>query len=112
MAEIIFILLFAVPAILGLAEIIHTVKLWIVASGSPKKRVLVVIPDDKDFPEQILSSYEEIKWQGSKLAEKIVVVDTLLCEESKQECKALAKKLGIEICSNSELCYVIIKEAE
>lgn len=112
MAEIIFILIFAVPAILGLAEIIHTFKLWLVSSESGGKRVLILVPDNEGFAKQILGAYEELRWHGSKFAEKIVVLDDLLDDENKIECKAITDKLNLEISGLSELSDVIIRGGE
>lgn len=101
MTEIVINVMFAIPAVLGLAEIIHAVKLWLLKPKSEGKRILVLIPDTDDFEGQILSLYEQFKWQGKKLADKIVVVDYFVDE--KEECKRITGELKMEVCSLSEL---------
>ena len=101
MAEIVFNVVFAIPAILGMSEIIHSVKLWLLKPKNKGKRIMVLIPDTDDFESQILSLYEQLKWQGKRLADKIVVVDCFVNE--KEECKRIAENSGIEVCSLSEL---------
>ncbi len=108
MAEIIFIIIFAVPAILGISEIIHSLRLWLVSSKSSGEKVLVLVPDDEGFSKQILGAFEESKWCGNRLANKIVVVDDLLSEENKKECREITSKLGLEICNISELSNIVI----
>ncbi len=112
MAEIVFILVFAFPAVLGMAELIHTAKLWLVSSRHNPKRVMIVVPDNNNFEKQIMGVYEDFKWQGSKYAQRIVVMDNLLNGENKKECAALAAKLGFEICSVVELEDLVKREAE
>ena len=101
MAEIVLNVVFAIPAVLGLAEIIHAVKLWLLKPKNKGKRIIVLIPDTDDFERQILSLYEQFKWQGKRLADKIVVVDYFV--DKKEECKRITEDLGIEVCQLSEL---------
>lgn len=103
MAEVIFILVFSIPAILGLAEILHTVKLLLVYPKRKGNKILVIVPDDENFVKQIMNVAEQGRWHGSHYAEKIVVLDTLLSEENKKECALLARKLNLEVCSKAEL---------
>ena len=100
MAEIVLNLVFAVLAILGLAEIIHFFKMWLLKPANNGKRIMVLVPDD-DFERQILSVYEQFKWQGEKFANKILVVDCL--PEHREECKKITDELGIEFCEASKL---------
>ncbi len=106
MAEIILNLVFAIPAVLGLAEIIHSVKMWLLKPKNIGKRILVLIPNTEDFEKQILSAYEQLKWQGKKIADKVVVVDYLV--DQKEECKRLTEELGIEFCALSELTENVV----
>ncbi len=108
MAEVIFILFFAFPAILGLAEMLHTVRLWFVAASKCGKKILVVIPDDDNFERQLTSVFEEGKWQGERLAHKIVVVNSFLTGPNQKECELLAEKFGFKICSKGGLCDIVL----
>ncbi|MBQ6847898.1 MAG: hypothetical protein IJO62_03160 [Clostridia bacterium] len=112
MAEIVFILVFAFPAILGLAEILHSIRLWFMSSGKKGKRILIVVPDNENYLKQILGIYEQSKWQGEKLAEKVIVLDTLLDCENYKECEKLVKRLNFEMCSKSKILDIVIKEEQ
>ncbi len=112
MGEIVFILVFAFPAILGLAEILHSVRLWFMSSGKKGKRILVIFPDNEDFAKQILGTYEQAKWHGERLAQRIIIVDTLLDETNRKECKKLVKSLDLKMCSQSKVLDVLIKEVQ
>lgn len=101
MAEIVLNLVFAVPAMLGLAEIIHSFKMWLLKPKDKGKRIMVLIPDANDFEKQILSVYEQLKWQGEKFANKILVLDCLPLH--REECEKITKELGIEFCEASKL---------
>ena len=106
MTEIVLNLLFVIPAILGLAEIIHSSKMWFLNPRTKGKRIMVLIPDANDFEKQILSAYEQLKWQGKKFANKILVVDCL--PQNREECKRITEKLGIELCELSELTDKVV----
>ena len=106
MAEFVFILILVFPAILGLSEMLHIFKKWVLASGKSGNRVMIIIPDDKNFQKELMYAFEESKWQGEKLAQKIIVLDTCLCIENKEECALLAKKFGFEVYSKSQLANI------
>ena len=103
MAEIILLVVFSVPAILGLAEIIHSVKLFLVSPKIRESGVLVILPDNSNFDRQLLNAAEQRNWYGSRFAKEILVLDSLLDEENKTECRKLADRLGLGICDGSGL---------
>lgn len=103
MAEIVFIFIFTIPAILGLAEILHTVKILLFSSRKSQNATLIIVPDNDNFSKQLIYAAEQYRWHGDKYAKKIVVLDYLLDEENKRECIALARKFDFEICSKTEL---------
>lgn len=103
MAEIILLLVFSVPAILGLAEIIHSVKLFLISPKIRESGVLVILPDNDNFDRQILNAAEQRNWYGNRFANGIIILDSLLNEENKTECRKLADRLNFEICGKSDL---------
>ena len=107
MAEFVFILFFAIPAILGLAEILHTARLWILSGKDKGEKMLILGPENENFHNQILKTYEEARWQGEKLAKKIIVVDSCLSEENKKECEKLVQRLGLTMFSRSQLFDIL-----
>ena len=103
MAEIIFIFIFTIPAILGLAEILHTVRILFVSTHKIERSILIIVPNNENFSKQLIYTAEQYRWHGNRYAERIVVLDYLLNEENKQECALLARKFNFQICSKTEL---------
>lgn len=97
MAEIVFGIILIFPAMLGLAEMLHTFKMHLLSSPKRCERVLVVYPDDENFPRQIMKTAEERKWQGEKFAQRVLVSVKNISEENSQDAKDLALKYGFEI---------------
>lgn len=103
MAEAVFFLIFCIPAVLGLAEIIYTVKMLILKPKIKGNKILVLVPRNEDFEEQILNLAEQVKWNGKKYAQRVVILETPLNDENKHKCNELANQFGFEICSKEEL---------
>lgn len=103
MAEIIIVICFSFLAILGLSELLHTLKVFLLCRSDETGKTMVLVPQDKNFVKLLLNSAEQRKWQGKKFAEKIIIIDSLLCEENKIECKRLAEKLDFQMCDKSRL---------
>ena len=103
MAEIVFIFIFTIPAILGLAEILHTVKVLLFSSNRCHNTTLIIVPEDDNFSKQLIYASEQYRWHGDSYAKKIVVLDYLLSEENKKECALLARNFNFQICSKTEL---------
>ena len=97
MAEIVFGIVLIFPAMLGLAEMLHTLKMHLLSSPKRCERVLVVYPDDENFPRQIMKTAEERKWQGEKFAQRVLVSIKNISEENAEEVLSLAEKYGFEI---------------
>lgn len=97
MAEIVFGIILIFPAMLGLAEMLHTFKMHLLSSPKRCERVLVVYPDDENFPRQIMKTAEERKWQGEKFAQRVLISVKNISEENSQDVKDLALKYGFEI---------------
>lgn len=111
MAENLLLLLFSVPSIIGLAEIIHALKLWLVLPKRPACRILLVRPDKDNFAGQLLHISERRKWLGNGYAEKIVVLNSALGDNS-EECGRLALRLGFVTADGQELLEDFFKKEE
>lgn len=103
MAEIIVLICFSLLAILGLADLMHTVKLWILGNEKSCGKYLVLVPDDQNFIKTVLNASEEKKWQGRKYADEIIVVDCLLSDGNREECRRLSEKLEFKIYDKPKL---------
>ncbi len=100
MIEIVLLMICLVPTMLGLAEIIHWLKLLIL---SPKKKVpsyVVLYLTESSPREQISFAAEKYSYYGDR---NIIAVNTFVREEDFEECKAIADKNDIIFCSANEL---------
>ncbi len=97
MAEIVVGFIFIIPMVLGLAEILHTVKMFLLSSSVPCERILIVFPDDENFPRQITKTAEERSWRGNNFAKKILISTKNISEENTEEVERITQKYGFEI---------------
>lgn len=103
MAESILFFIFCIPTILGLAEIIHTIKLLLISCKDYEGKNLVIVPDNENFQKMIIRTAERMRWQGKSYAERVIILDYLLNAENKNECCLLAQKFDLEICDKEQL---------
>ena len=97
MAKYIFLAVLIFLAILGLSEIIHTTKKWILSSLKRGKRIIILVASDNDFHREILNLYYDFKWQGNKLAQEIFVDNSNISNENNDEFNNLINKTGFKI---------------
>ena len=98
MAEFVFFMALVLPAVLGLSEILHIIK--------KAEKILILIPDNDNFENQILSLSSEYRWQGNKLAEKIFVINSKLDEEYREECNLLVQKVGFKVLEENNFKFL------
>ncbi len=103
MAEIIFLFLFAIPALLGIAELLHTVKMWLYGINKNGSKTVVIVPTDDNFEALTVNCARQSAWYSKSFADKIIVVNSLLSEKNFKDCEELTKRLEMEFCSKSEL---------
>lgn len=107
MTEFIILALTALLCILGLAEVIHAIRLYIF---SPRKKPLsyMVIYLNADDPESQLKYVgEQYLWQGSRFADNVIAINTALSGEVLETCEKISAKYNIIYCSSEELCDAI-----
>lgn len=107
-----YILLFfcLIPTMLGLAELLHYLKSYIL---SPKKRIpsyLLVNLVNTSPQLQLSLVIEKYRWQGHRYAEKIIAVYSNMDLDDLEECKQIAFEYNITICSKEELYFVLSEE--
>lgn len=103
MVTIFLFVLFLIPAMLGIAEILHIIKLFIL---KPQKSIIsykiVILTNDMPF-EHMKYVIEKYIWQHSKNSAKLIFVYSLLDEENFNECKMLAEQFGLGFYSKEEI---------
>lgn len=103
MGELIFILIFSIPAIFGLAELIHILRSYILTPKffTPKYSVIFL---GKNMPyEQLLSAHLEFAWYGKKYAQNIIAVDCGINDENYSVCMQFCRKNNLIFCKSEEL---------
>lgn len=107
MAELIFFLIFLIPALLGVSEIIHLVRMSLYSLKGINSPYVVVWLKDDTAENQILSVCEQYSWSGKKYAQNIVAINSMLGDEKFEICSKMAEKNNIYFCSAEELVSVL-----
>ena len=103
MTEIILSLTAATLCILGLTEVLHTLKQKMLFPKKYPKTRLIVYLDGENADLQLASIAEQYRWSGKGLAGEIVAVYSAISSESLENCRKLAEKHNIIICSEKDL---------
>ncbi|MBR4123524.1 MAG: hypothetical protein IKT93_03820 [Clostridia bacterium] len=107
MAETVLLILLLFPSMLGLAELIHLVKAYILAPKvSPKKTVVVYLYGEYAV-EQLKLILDEYNWQGEKYAQQIIAVDCGIESSQYAQCEKIACKNQIIFCKEKDLANVL-----
>ncbi len=107
MAEAVLFLLFIIPAVLGLAEIIHTVKHYLFAGKRYQGQILLIIADDNSFRLQLENVANQRNWYGNSYPQRILVLPDKLTQENKGLCEKEANRLSLEICEAENLTKIL-----
>lgn len=103
MPEIIMILFLIIPAVLGMAEILHFVKMLILSPYIKCNRYSLIVLENEDALFQLKNFLEENNWYGSKKLGKTIVVCKDLSSENFEECKHLAETNGAKLLDYEKL---------
>jgi hypothetical protein len=109
MLEIIAKIIFALLAIVGIADIFRTFIFWLLQSNSQGKLYLIVsINGHEERAELILTSaIERLKWMKGK-EKKLICLNKGMDEETKKVCGIIsAQNPGVEICTPEELPNIL-----
>jgi len=106
MAEILLVLFFLIPAMLGIAEILHIIKLYILFPKSAESYVIIYLKNE-NASGQLMYALEQYFWFGKKYAKNIIAVNSGLSSDNYEICKSIALKHNIIFCSEEELQTVL-----
>lgn len=104
--EGIFISLGFILAILGLCELLHTVHLATFYKKREVRLLSVIFLKPEQAVSQLMFAAEQKRWLGSDFAEYIIGVTDNLSEKELDDCKLLASKNAIILCSKDILSRV------
>ena len=94
MPEIIMVLFLIIPAVLGMAEILHFAKMLILSPYIKGDRYSLIVLENEDALFQLKNFFEENNWYGAKKLGKTIVVCKDLSSENYEECRQLAEANG------------------
>lgn len=106
MGELILFLIFLIPAMLGLAEIIHIFKTRIRYSEASNSYMLVYLCGENPV-EKLNYALEQYFWLGRRYVGNIIAVATDLSEENYNTCRNIALKHEIIFCNENELAEIL-----
>ena len=97
MLEIIIILFLIIPAVLGMSEILHVMKMLILSPHTECNKYSLIVLENEDALFLLKKFFEENNWNGSKKNGKAIVVFKNLTGNIYEECKAVALNNGAVI---------------
>lgn len=101
MSEKILFYIILIPAMLGIAEILHFLKLYITRGKKRPSRCILFYLCGENCYCSLKGILEEYYWQGKNFAEKIVVVDCGI--KDLKECLSAAKNKDIVFIKPTDL---------
>lgn len=107
MTEFIVLTLVSFLCILGLADIIHAIRLCVFSPKNKAITYLVIYLKADDPESQLKYVGEQYLWQGRRLADNVIAVNTALSEDASESCEKIAEKYNIIFCSSDELCNAV-----
>lgn len=106
MGEIILFLVFLIPAMLGLAEIIHIFKTCLFYPKNIDSYMLVYLSNENSAA-KLNFVLEQYYWFGKKYFGNIIAIASDLNKENYDVCQNIAEKHGIIFCNENELDEVL-----
>ncbi len=103
MGELIFFLIFSIPAIYGVAELIHILRGLIITPKAFASKYLILYLGENMPYQQLLSAFFEFSWYGKKYAQNIIAVDCGIHENDYDICLGFCKKNNLIFCNVGEL---------
>ena len=103
MGEIIFFALFTIPALLGVAELIHLIKVYIISPKNTAVKYLLIFLGKNSPYEQLTTVAEEFFWRGKKYAQNIIAVNLDISDEDYIYCRSFCDKNNFIFCNVDEI---------
>lgn len=103
MAETLFILFLILPAVLGMAEILHLLKSFLLGCTVKGRRYSIVFLENEDAVTTLRTFCEEKNWYGRHADDKLFAVYKELSQEVLVDCREIAEKNDIIFLSADSL---------
>ena len=109
MYVLVFFLFLILPAVLGVAEILHFIKLAMLSSGDKGYKFNCIFLEEEDAVLKLKVFCEECNWNGTKSGREYYAIYRELSKNVLDECKKIASEYDIGILSLEDF-YQIINE--
>lgn len=87
---------FLLLSLFGLCEFLHLLKLIIIFPKRKMNATLVVMLNEETAIKQTVFAGEQLKWLGSKYADRIIIVAENLSADIAFECEQQAEKYNLK----------------
>ncbi len=108
MIEIFLLITELLLLILGISELLHSVKLWLLYSEKSGNSYSVICLKSLSAEQQMRFAVAQRKWLGKKYADNIIAINSFISGEEYYSCEQFAKKYGIIYCSIEQLDSVLL----
>ena len=108
MAELILFLFLLIPAMLGLAEILHLIKTYILYPHKTDSCMVVYLKGENPVG-RLKFALEQYCWLGKRYIGNIIAVSSGLDGEDYDICREIALNHGIIFCGEDELPIIFEK---
>ncbi len=109
MIECILLLIATALAMLGLSELLHLIKIYILLPKAGNNRYLLVLLKGDSPQQDLISAIEEKRWLGARYAKSILAVYFSEGQSGLDACRKIAQDNDITVCSFYELSGIIEK---
>ena len=97
-------------AVIGLCDLIHTIRILFLRPHKNNGKVLLCFLNNNFAELQLAFIIEQYKWHGNKYCDKIVAVDCQHNDDVSNRCYALSQRHEIEFLKREDLCNYICSE--
>ncbi|MBO5089397.1 MAG: hypothetical protein J6C27_00585 [Clostridia bacterium] len=94
--KLLLFLVFLLLSLFGLCEFLHLIRLIMIFPKRKMNATLVVVLKEETAIRQMMFAGEQLKWLGSKYADRIIIVAENLSADTVLECEQLASKYNLK----------------
>lgn len=108
--NILLILIAVFVFLVGLSDLIHSIKLNMLSSRQKNNKILLCVLTDESAELDLQYIIEQSNWLGRKYSDKILCVNRIKSFETLNICKSIANKNNIKFILDEELASTIKSE--
>ena len=101
--SVIVLLLILLLSVIGLCDIIHSIKLALLKVKNGKNKLMFCVLKDESSELSLRYVIEQHKWSGKQFADKIVVVNCLNNTSAIERCKVLSEYYDFDFIEKDDI---------